>query len=60
MNQAGKARRFTLIELLIVITIIATVALWFADLTNLLAGVILVSEAPHYKIQPATCPLPNV
>lgn len=60
MNQAGKARRFTLIELLIVITIIATVALWFADLTNLLSGVILFSEAPQINIQSATCPLPYV
>lgn len=60
MNQAGKARRFTLIELLIVITIIATVALWFADLTNLLSGVILFSEVPQINIQSATCPLPYV
>ena len=62
MNQAGKARRFTLIELLIVITIIATVALWFADLTNLLSGVILFSEVPQiiFSLQPVrfhTCKL---
>ena len=41
-------------------TSLSTVALWFADLTNLLVGGVIVSEAPHYKIQPATCPLPNV
>ncbi|UKI32597.1 MAG: hypothetical protein L6W00_03220 [Lentisphaeria bacterium] len=38
----------------------STVALWFADLTNLLSGVILFSEAPQINIQSATCPLPYV